>query len=545
MSQRTTQFIAIFAIIILGVGGLFITIGLFSLDNSGTTTTTTTTSPTTTTNTTTTDTTTTTTTTTNTTNTTTTTTEEESKTLTILTRHDISIQGVFEAAFLATPFAMENDIVDIKWRSPAPEFWDDLILEETADVCWGGGSTLFDQLLLLDLLGPLNSTKMQLVSSRVNDTIAGVDMKRNNTADELVWIASKLSSYGFTVNHAFLDTYSLPTPTTWTDLADPIWAKELPTVPTIAMGNAPDTTSNTRIYEIITQALGWEAGWVNMARMAGSAEIYGGSVETQNAAENGDVGVSMSIDFYGYLTQSRNPDCEYIVPEFQSEIEGDPIAISATSTQKDLAEGFLDFVLSAEGQALWLDDDLQRMPVMREAFDQPGLGDVSTLYHAFNQTIATVGIDFDEELSLSINRAFIKYFESVFTDAHDELVECWTAIITAFDEGRIDQAEFDDYCDMMGALISIEDPKTSVIEEFTIAYAIAINDDMIYDASYASAVQSRWTIGAMVQYLSITSMVNAEASSFLQDSLQAIITLLLSSGGFAVIVLAVPKYNQI
>ncbi len=442
--------------------------------------------------------------------TTTTTTNTTGITLTILTRHDLSIQQVYDGAFLTSDFAKDNNIVDLKWRAPANEFWDDLIADGTIDVCWGGGPTLFDQLMRDNYLEPLTSPKMQIVEARINDTLAGVDMKRNNTSDELIWIAAAISTFGFTVNHAFLDDYSLPTPTTWTDLADPIWAKELPTIPTIAMGNAPDTTSNTRIYEIITQALGWEAGWVNMARMAGSSEIFGGSVETQDAAESGDVGVAMSIDFYGYLSQAKNPDCEYIVPEGQSIVNGDPIAIPNTSTQKELAEGFLDFVLSAEGQALWLDDNLRRMPVMREAFDEPGLTGVEDLYSAFNQTTTTIGIDFDDELSLGMNRAFIKYFESVFTDSQSDLVNCWTAIIDAYDEGRIDLSEFNAYCDLMGAMISIVDPKTAVSEEFTIAYASAINHDMIYDSSYASTVQSRWTIAAKLQYQDVMAAVNAE-----------------------------------
>jgi len=525
---------------------------IFPTGNTTTTDTTTTDTTTDTTTTTTTD-TTTTDTTTDTTTTTTTTVVYEPKTLTILSRHDIAVQSFFESAFLDTPYAEENNITDLKWRSPADEFWDDLIGEGTVDVCWGGGASLFDQLLGYGLLEPLTSIKMQTVADRINDTIAGVDMKRNNTSDELVWIASAISTLGFTVNHMFLDTYSLPTPTTWTDLADPIWASYLPTIPTIAMGNAPDTTSNARIYEIITQALGWEAGWVNMARMAGSSEIYGGSVETQNAVENGDVGVAMSIDFYGSLSQFRNPDCEYIVPEGQTTVDGDPIAIPNTSSQKELAEGFLDFILSAEGQVLWLDDDLRRIPVMREAFDEPGAIGAEDLYAVFNQTASTVGIDFNDTLSLIMNRAFIKYFESVFPDSHSDLVNCWIAIYTAYNEGRINLAELDAFAAQMGAMISIVDPLTSLIEEFTLAYAISMNNDMIYDSTYASTVQARWTAAAKIQYQSVMAAVNAEtltgynnlvkSNNEIVGSLHAILAMVFGTGGFAVIVLASPKFD--
>jgi hypothetical protein len=150
------------------------------------------------------------------------------------------------------------------------------------------------------------------------------------------------------------------------------------------------------------------------------------------------------------------------------------------------------------------------MPVMREAFDEPGLGDVEDLYSAFNQTASTVGIDFNDTLSYEMNRAFIKYFESVFTDAHTDLVNCWTAIYTAYDEGRINLAELNSYADQMGAMITAIDPKTSISEEFTIAYATAINYDMIYDSSYASTIQSRWTAAAKIQYQTVMAAVNAE-----------------------------------
>ena len=144
--KTSTMVVAIVVIAIIGVAGVsFMLMGGFG---PGTTTTTDTTDPT-----------------------------STGISITILTRHDISIQGVFESAFLATDFAQENNIIDLKWRSPANEFWDDLIVGGTIDVCWGGGPTLFDQLTRDNLLEPLTSTKMQTVAARINDTLAGADMK--------------------------------------------------------------------------------------------------------------------------------------------------------------------------------------------------------------------------------------------------------------------------------------------------------------------------------------------------------------------------------
>jgi len=148
--------------------------------------------------------------------------------------------------------------------------------------------------------------------------------------------------------------------------------------------------------------------------------------------------------------------------------------------------------------------------VLRETFDLPEAAAYTDMYATYNQTTAVVGIDFNDTLSVAINTAFIEYFESVITNAHTELVNCWTAILTAYDEGRINLAELDAYAVLMGTPVSILDPKSSLIEQFTEEYALAINHDMIYDASYASDVTAAWTNAAKSQYISVMNAVNAE-----------------------------------
>jgi ABC-type Fe3+ transport system substrate-binding protein len=279
-------------------------------------------------------------------------------------------------------------------------------------------------------------------------------MKRRDGNSDVIWVAAAISTFGFTVNHAFLDDHSLPTPNNWTHLAQPIWGSLLPTA-TIAMGNAPFTTSNTRIYEIITQGMGWEAGWVTMARMAGSARLYPGSVQTQAAVENQEVGVSMSIDFYGYNTQANNPDCEYIIPEGETIVNGDPIAMVKDTPKKDLAEGFIDFVLSPEGQAAWLSPGVSRMPVLGSAFLTPYGLNFPDLYSTYNDTIATSGIVFDDILSLEINTAFTSYFEAVFNDAHDNLALLWEALVDAYYATDITLAQLNNWSIYMGRPVTI------------------------------------------------------------------------------------------
>jgi ABC-type Fe3+ transport system substrate-binding protein len=439
-SREASSIIGILLVVIIIGAGLYIgfmtlagTGDITTTDTSTTSTTTGTTTPTTSTTGSTTTTTTGSTTTTST--TTTTTTTVEPITLSVLTRYDVAIHNVFEPAFLASEFALENNIVDIVWRTPSEAFWDDLIDLGQIDVCWGGGPAQFDQLMLDNLLAPLTSPLMLDVASRVNDTVASSDMIRNNTDGDIIWIATSISSFGIVVNHDFLTTHSLPVPRNWTDLANITYASFLTAVPAIAMANAPDSVTVKMIYHIILQALGWDEGWISITRMAGSANIYSGVIEALVAVQNGDVGIGLMFDYYGLWAENTNPDCEYIIPQDGALIQGEPIAIANTSTQKDLAEGFIDFVLSPAGQALLLDESIHKLPVMREAFDEPGLTGIEDLYSVFNQTTRLTSLSFDESLASEVDASVSNYFEATLTDAHIELAGCWEAISDAFTGG--------------------------------------------------------------------------------------------------------------
>ncbi len=423
-------------------------------------------------------------------------------TITILTRHDTAIHTAYESAFLATDLADEYNITDIVWLTQDGSFWDAVIDAGGVDILWGGGPTLFDQMQRDGNLEPLNSTHMTEVVARVPDEIAGADMKRYDTHGTVVWAAAAISSFGFTVNHEFLDDYGLPTPNNWTHLAQPVWGGLLPTA-TIGMGNAPKTTSNTRIYEIITQGMGWDAGWVTLARMAGSARLYQGSVETQAAVETQQVGVSMSIDFYGYSTQANNPDCEYILPQGESIVNGDPIAIVKDTPKMELAEVFVDYVLSAEGQAVWFSEGVNRMPVLESAFLTPEGLERPDLYEFFNQTKLNVGIDFNDTLSLEINTSFIYYFEAVFNDAHDGLAATWKALVDAYNNEDITLEQLNTFATQMGTPVTITYESTPT--KFTVDFAREINEQMLTDSTFLYNMQVAWTAAANAQYAQVLS----------------------------------------
>ncbi len=425
---------------------------------------------------------------------------EQGITLKIITRHDTAIWNVFRDSFLASDLAADANVVALDFISPLAPQWQDVILNPAGlpDVAWGGGPTLFDELISAGLLVKMNGTYMEDVIARVPDEIAGADMKRNDTDGDILWCAAAISSFGFTVNNQTWAAKSLPWPSAWENLTSPGFYH--PTA-TIAMGNAPATTSNTRIYEIIAQKFGWDLGWDTIVRMGGNSKIYGGSVQTQTAVETGEVAVGMTIDFYGYTSMYKYSFCQYVVPQNGSIVNGDPIAIPVTCQHREAAEAFIDFVLSPEGQSQWLRTTINRMPVMEEAFDTP-IGETrDDLYTFYNATIENIGIPFDDNLVLSYEWSFIHYFESVITNAHSALRSAWGKLVNWYlvdPVGR--QAQFDTWAAQLGATVTITDPYTLTAEKFTEAYAQSINMLIRGDDVFRESIKSLWTSAAIAQY---------------------------------------------
>ncbi len=431
--------------------------------------------------------------------------QQQGITIKIITRHDTTIWREFENAFLQTQIAKDYNITDIDWVSPDPGLWDDVINQGGIDVAWGGGPTLFDELIRDGLLAPLTEDIVLEQVNQINDTIAGAPMKRFGSNNEILWVAAAISTFGFTINTAFLQENNLPTPSTWDNLSSPVFGKLLPT-PTIAMGNAPGTTSNTRIYEIILQAFGWEQGWNILTRMAGNARIYSGSVETQSAVESGEVGVAMSIDFYGYTSQLVNPDCKYVLPKGQSIVNGDPIALVKNAPHSKAAQAFIAWVLSPEGQSHWLVRQINRMPVRADAFDTPLGKQRPDLKELYNETIHNIGIPFNDSLALSYEETMRYYFEAVLTNAHDQLVAAWKEIAQAYLRGDINQTQYEYLIGILGKPVSwTENGQTYT---FSQSYAQSIENRIRTDSAFREHMQSLWTEAAIAQYQEALNQLN-------------------------------------
>ena len=450
-------------------------------------------------------------------------TTERNVKLIIITRHESSILSLTRTMFLNSEVAKKLGITELQFLQVSAELWPSYIQKAAQqgtpiDVAWGGGPTLFNNLDDLGFLMPINpSSRPEHYAviyelSKIPERIAGAETYKEDPDGNIHWIGASLSSFGFTVNKEILNRYGVPKPVTWEDLTRPEYAKYLPGTPLIGTADPTQSTSTTRIFEIILQAKGWEEGWRILTLMGANARIYPGSGDARDAVIRGDVAVSTTIDFYGYMAMYVNPNCEYIAPQGETIVNADPIAILKDTKHPVHAAAFVAWVLSEYGcQQVWLDKDINRIPINPNTFNTTAGQQRPDLKQAFEQLSALSGIEFNETLSAMWVNAVMYYYKATVVNAHDDLQAAWAQIANAYLNGKISRDWFDYLTRELTKPLKFIDPLTQKEVEFTLDYALIISRELTKGQIY-QALMSAWTSKAGERYQYVLNLLQKALS---------------------------------
>jgi ABC-type Fe3+ transport system substrate-binding protein len=260
-------------------------------------------------------------------------------------------------------------------------------------MAWGGGDYFFDrELKPLGILRPLDIDPQTLAEVFPQPTLAGVklyDQDKDAAGHPLPprWVGVCLSSFGIVYNPDVYQSLHLAPPKTWSDLADPRLFGALaladPTHSATASvtymailqramadaeeeffarpenrGLPPGQLMDTAQYQ---QALdgGFARGMRRMILIAANTRYFEDASSTvPTDVAGGDAAAGTAIDFYGRATvQIVGPQRErFVVPQAATIINPDPVAIlyGTRGRQLELAQHFVQFLLSPEGQRLWI-----------------------------------------------------------------------------------------------------------------------------------------------------------------------------------------------
>lgn len=165
------------------------------------------------------------------------------------------------------------------------------------------------------------------------------------------WFGTCLSGFGIITNERVRQAVGLPEVHTWADLANPRLAGWISATDPRASGSA------LAIYEIILQANGWDKGWRLLMEMSGNVRHFlSSSAASAVEVGIGDAAYGVAIDTYGQAQASYygTGNVSFVLPEGQTVITPDSIAILKNPPHPEMAQHFVEFTLSRAGQLLWM-----------------------------------------------------------------------------------------------------------------------------------------------------------------------------------------------
>jgi ABC-type Fe3+ transport system substrate-binding protein len=421
-------------------------------------------------------------------------------TLRVLTQYDPSITDEMENAFLTSPYAEDNNIVAIEWITHMNSMWNILIGSGSIDLIMGPWE-IIDEFGKTGLLRPISEN----ILSEVNESIGGVPM-RGYSASQPIWCsyAISITIFELLTNETLLQEYELSIPETVEDLLSPGYYPDEFNSSLIGMDWPEFLSVGYEFRNFVIEALGWNNGIQNLTGLYGNSQLYHHDGEALEALLEGEIGITLTM-FNGQPWEPLPSTISRTHLENMVAVNPDVVAVDNETQNASHSEAFIDYLLSSEGQSIWLVDDSSLLPVCREAYDVAEVDE--SIYAEFNWTIRSEGFGVSDSYSIEDNTLGV-YMSSTALLTHSNLTKSWRNISRAYDNGSINEIQFNYFKEMLGKPLTIVDPISHVNESFTLEYARRIIFDL-YNVDYADEVTYRWMTAANQRYELVLSELSA------------------------------------
>ena len=305
------------------------------------------------------------------------------------------------------------------------------------DLFFGGGTDYYLKLADRGLLLPYKLPAEQL--QRIPQELFGIPVYDS----EYRWYGTALSSFGIMYNEELRQLLGLPKVKTWKDLTHP----EL--MGRVGAADPRESGSAHMIYEIILQGYGWEKGFALITQLGANVRMFpAASSRIPIDVTSGQVIYGMAIDFYahGQIAVFGNDTIGYIVPPDASVVSPDSIGILKGAPNLEMAQMFIEFVLSDEGQKLWMlrdtdpegpkEFELNRSSVIPALYDE--LGKRCVVSNPFQLDLTP--IRYDAEKGGKRWDIVSDLIGALVIDPHKDLVDAWKAINKSKDKEKREAA---------------------------------------------------------------------------------------------------------
>ncbi|MES2661382.1 MAG: extracellular solute-binding protein [Verrucomicrobiota bacterium] len=391
-------------------------------------------------------------------------------TLVILSPHNESIRQEFGEAFAAHWKKSTGRSIYIDWRTPGGTSEIRMVLdagfkaadESTpkrdgigVDIFFGGGEPDFASQAKKGRLVPLrvfdSHPEWFAAGGPIPETFTG---ERYYAADH-VWVGTCMSQFGICYNPDVLRRLKIDPPTKWDDLGNPAYEGSL------ALADPTKSGSVARTFEVLVQSqmlrelsapgadpalakdTGWTKGLQLIQRMAANARYFTDSAsKIPHDVGQGNSAAGMCIDFYGrsytheLTTNDGSPRVIWVAPLGGTTLSGDPVAVLKGAEHPEVAQSFVEFCLSPEGQVLWFGKPgTPGGPKNRALYRSPIRRDIYTPENLANSTNPGVlpyddpgNFVYQRELTGASFNTLRQLVKIMCIDSHEEMKAAWSAM---------------------------------------------------------------------------------------------------------------------
>lgn len=361
----------------------------------------------------------------------------KSEKLVVVTPHNETIRSLFESAFSDWHFKDHKSYVQIEWIPMGTPQCVAYVLEAARsdaahagrsmpDLMFGGGVADHAAISEQQLARPVD---LGALEAQLPAAIGGIATRDPQNR----WHSSALSGFGILVNRKACRERGIEEPAAWKDLADPRFFGW------IALADPERSGSHRQCLTIMLQKYGWEEGWGLIIRTAANARALTGSSEDALAGVASGLclaGFSVNFNALRSVEEHGADRLAYVNPEDASAITPDVLSVLAYGPNPEVAERFVRFCVSDDGQRTWAvkaehrggyNDSLYRYPInprfYRELKDQLSVSD--------NPLEMTTILPLDQELEQQQARLMPALLAAACGDNHVLLQNCWRRLIDA------------------------------------------------------------------------------------------------------------------
>lgn len=397
--------------------------------------------------------------------------DDNQRRLTIITPHNETIRREFGEAFQQWWQQKTGESIYVNWLTPGGTSEISMVLDSRfaaaekrgdpgveIDLFFGGGDYPFRQQAQKKRFTTLDVFEQH--PEWFNDQVIPASFTGETYYDpDHQWVGVCLARFGICYNVDALKRRGLKPPTRWSDLADPRYHGG------IALADPTKSGSVARAFEMLVQeqmhatlregqrqpgktqqqfemrvrSEGWDKGLNLIQKIAANARYFTDSAtKIPRDVAQGDAVAGMCVDFYGltYEEMHRRPDgssrIRWISPRSGTSMSTDPVAIFRGAPEPELAQAFVEFLLSRQGQLLWNVKPgtpggpqyraLRRMPLRRDLYTPETMARFTDPVNPYQQT---ADFTYRPELTAKGFGALRFIIRVMCLDAHDELKTSW------------------------------------------------------------------------------------------------------------------------